>query len=165
FNNYTISVVHSHQYYCFSFSSTLFSAFLTLILSLCVLFLSGGASVTLSLGLVSWCNTITDENTRPYSCAESQSIPLYLDVETSSFYTELTLAEVALWSVTALWLTQSILSFMRLYHSHSRHISGPCLPREKEHLLGHSTSNSSFSDRPTTSPLLAQSTAPSVISI
>ncbi|CAB1337529.1 unnamed protein product [Coregonus sp. 'balchen'] len=73
---------------------TLFSAFLTLILSLCVLFLSGGASITLSLGLASWCNTVTDDNTRPYSCAEYQSIPMYLDVDTSSFYTELTLAEV-----------------------------------------------------------------------
>ncbi|XP_035599841.1 transmembrane protein 179-like [Oncorhynchus keta] len=144
---------------------TLFSAFLTLILSLCVLFLSGGASVTLSLGLASWCNTVTDDNTRPYSCAESQSVPMYLDVETSSFYTELTLAEVALWSVTALWLTHSILSFMRLYHSHSEHISGPCLPREKEHLLGHSSSSSgsSGSDRGSPSPAQPLSTAPSII--
>ncbi|KAL0973878.1 hypothetical protein UPYG_G00212330 [Umbra pygmaea] len=143
---------------------TLFSAFMTLIFSLCVLFLSGGASLSLSLGLASWCNTVTDDNTRPYSCAESQSIPMYLDVETSSFYNELTLAEVALWSVTALWLTHSILSFLRLYHSHSQHISGPCLHREKEHLLGHSlsSSGSSDSDRGSPSPLLPQSTAPSV---
>ncbi|XP_066504944.1 transmembrane protein 179-like isoform X2 [Hoplias malabaricus] len=115
---------------------TLFSAFLTLLLSLCLLFLSGGASVTLTLGLVSWCNTVTDHNTRPYSCAESQSVPLYLDVETSSFYAELMCAEIALWCVTALWLTHSILSFLRLYHSHSQQISGPCLAREKELLLG-----------------------------
>ncbi|KAL6480477.1 hypothetical protein MHYP_G00115100 [Metynnis hypsauchen] len=115
---------------------TLFSAFLTLLLSLCLLFLSGGASVTLTLGLVSWCDTVTDQNTRPYSCAESQSVPLYLDVETSSFYSELTCAQIALWCVTALWLTHSILSFLRLYHSHSQQISGPCLSREKELLLG-----------------------------
>ncbi|XP_030622578.1 transmembrane protein 179 [Chanos chanos] len=121
---------------------TLFSAFLTLLLSLCVLFLSGGASVTLTLGLVSWCNTVTDQNTRPYSCAESQAIPLYLDVETSSFYTELTCAQISLWCVTVLWLTHSILSFLRLYHSHSQHISGPCLPREKERLLGQPRSDS-----------------------
>uniref|UniRef100_A0A8C7G698 Uncharacterized protein n=1 Tax=Oncorhynchus kisutch TaxID=8019 RepID=A0A8C7G698_ONCKI len=44
--------------------------------------------------LASWCNTVTDDNTRTYSCAESQSVPMYLDVETSSFYTELPLAEV-----------------------------------------------------------------------
>ncbi|XP_045887469.1 transmembrane protein 179-like [Micropterus dolomieu] len=73
---------------------TLFSSFLTVLLSVCVLFLSGGASVILSLGLVSWCDTVTDDNTRPYSCAESQSVPLYLDVDTSSFYTELSLAQV-----------------------------------------------------------------------
>lgn len=30
------------------------------------------------------------------SCAESQSMPLYLDVDTSSFYTELSLAQVGL---------------------------------------------------------------------
>lgn len=30
------------------------------------------------------------------SCAESQSMPLYLDVDTSSFYTELSLAQVRL---------------------------------------------------------------------
>ncbi|KAG7464435.1 hypothetical protein MATL_G00165590 [Megalops atlanticus] len=45
---------------------TLFSAFLTLLLSLCVLFLSCGASVTLSLGLLSWCRTVTDNNRRLY---------------------------------------------------------------------------------------------------
>ncbi|XP_029918598.1 transmembrane protein 179 [Myripristis murdjan] len=122
---------------------TLFSSFLTVLLSLCVLFLSGGASVTLSMGLASWCDTVTDDNTRPYSCSESQSVPLYLDVDTSSFYTQLTLAQAALWCVTALWLTQSILSFLRLYHSHSQHISGPCLPREKELLLGHTPTDRS----------------------
>lgn len=121
---------------------TLFSSFLTVLLSVCVLFLSGGASVILSLGLASWCDTVTDDNTRPYSCAESESIPLHLDVNTSSFYTELNLAQVSLWCVTALWLTQSILAFLRLYHSHSQHMSGPCRPREKEMLLGHSPSDS-----------------------
>ncbi|XP_078116572.1 transmembrane protein 179 [Sander vitreus] len=122
---------------------TLFSSFLTVLLSVCVLFLSGGASVILSLGLVSWCDTVTDHNTRPYSCSESQSVPLYLDVDTSSFYNELSLAQAFLWGVTALWLAQSILAFLRLYHSHSQHISGPCGPREKELLLGHSLSENS----------------------
>ncbi|KAK2848999.1 hypothetical protein Q5P01_008833 [Channa striata] len=117
---------------------TLFSSFLTVLLSVCVLFLSGGASVILSLGLLSWCDIVTDHNTQPYSCAEAQSVPLYLDVDTSSFYTELSLAQASLWFVTALWLAQSILAFLRLYHSHSQHISGPCLPREKELLLEHS---------------------------
>lgn len=121
---------------------TLFSSFLTVLLSVCVLFLSGGASVILSLGLVSWCDTVTNDNTQPFSCAESQSVPLYLDVDTSSFYTELSLAQVSLWCVTALWLVQSILAFLRLYHSHSQHMSGPCRPREKELLLGHSPSDS-----------------------
>lgn len=121
---------------------TLFSSFLTVLLSVCVLFLSGGATVILSLGLVSWCDTVTDHNTRPFSCAESQSVPLYLDVDTSNFYMELNLAQVSLWCVTGLWLTQSILAFLRLYHSHSQHMSGPCRPREKEMLLGHSPSDS-----------------------
>ncbi|XP_034454476.1 transmembrane protein 179 [Hippoglossus hippoglossus] len=132
---------------------TLFSSFLTVLLSVCVLFLSGGASVLLSMGLASWCDTVTDNNTRPYSCAESQSVPLYLDVDTSSFYTELNLAQVSLWGVTALWLAQSILAFLRLYHSHSQHISGPCLPREKELLLGHSPSESGSSPSPPHPPL------------
>ncbi|XP_035017752.2 transmembrane protein 179-like [Hippoglossus stenolepis] len=132
---------------------TLFSSFLTVLLSVCVLFLSGGASVLLSMGLASWCDTVTDNNTRPYSCAESQSVPLYLDVDTSSFYTELNLAQVSLWAVTALWLAQSILAFLRLYHSHSQHISGPCLPREKELLLGHSPSESGSSPSPPHPPV------------
>ncbi|XP_029368481.1 transmembrane protein 179 [Echeneis naucrates] len=127
---------------------TLFSSFLTVLLSVCVLFLSGGASVILSLGLVSWCDTVTDDNTRTYSCAESESIPLYLDVDTTSFYTELSLAQASLWCVTALWLAQSILAFLRLYHSHSQHISGPCLPREKELLLGDNMSVSSYPSPP-----------------
>lgn len=133
---------------------TLFSSFLTVLLSVCVLFLSGGASVILSLGLVSWCDTVTDDNTQSFSCSESQSVPLYLDVDTSSFYTELSLAQVSLWAVTALWLTQSILAVLRLYHSHSQHISGPCLPREKELLLGHSPSDGSPSPLPVTPTIL-----------
>ncbi|XP_041846736.1 transmembrane protein 179 [Melanotaenia boesemani] len=127
---------------------TLFSSFLTVLLSVCVLFLSGGASAILSLGFSSWCDTVTDANTRPYSCAESQSVPLYLDVNTSSFYTELSLAQASLWCVTALWLAQSILAFLRLYHSHSQHISGPCLHRDKELLLGHSPSESTSPSPP-----------------
>lgn len=120
---------------------TLFSSFLTMLLSVCVLFLSGGASVILSLGLVTWCDTVTDHNKQPFSCAESQSVQLNLDVDTSSFYTELSLAETSLWAVTVLWMTQSILAFLRLYHSHSQHMSGPCLPREKECLLVYSPSD------------------------
>ncbi|KAM6953496.1 transmembrane protein 179 [Aplochiton taeniatus] len=135
---------------------TLFSSFLTLLLSLCMLFLSGGASVILTLGFASWCDTVTDDNSRPYSCIESQSVPFYLDVDTSSFYTELTLAEASLWFVTALWLTQSILSFLRLYHSHSQHITGPCLPREKEFLLGYTPSEGSQSPpHPPATPTVA----------
>lgn len=127
---------------------TLFSSFLTVLLSVCVLFLSGGASAILSLGFSSWCDTVTDANMRPYSCAESQSVPLYLDVNTSSFYTELSLAQASLWCVTALWLAQSILAFLRLYHSHSQHISGPCLHRDKELLLGYSPSDSASPSPP-----------------
>ncbi|XP_023685171.1 transmembrane protein 179 [Paramormyrops kingsleyae] len=122
---------------------TLFSAFLTVLLSLCVLFLSGGASVTFTLGLLSWCNTVTDRGARTYSCAEAQSVPMYLDVDTSSFYTELTTAQASLWCVTALWLSHAVLSFLRLYHSHSQKIRGPCLSREKELLLGGATVESS----------------------
>ncbi|XP_029967153.1 transmembrane protein 179 [Salarias fasciatus] len=121
---------------------TLFSSFLTVLLSVCVLFLSGGSSVILSLGLSSWCDIVTDNNARPYSCIESQSVALNLDVDTSSFYTDLSLAQASLWCVTALWLVQSTLAFLRLYHSHSQHISGRCLLREKEMLLGYSTSDS-----------------------
>nr|XP_057920590.1 transmembrane protein 179-like [Doryrhamphus excisus] len=110
---------------------TLFSSFLTVLLSVCMFFLSGGASVILSLGLASWCATVTDNNTQPFSCAASQSVPLYLDVDTSSFYVELSLAQASLWCVTLLWLVESAVAFMRLYHSHS----GPCLLREKELLL------------------------------
>lgn len=120
---------------------TLFSSFLTVLLSLCVLFLSGGASVILSLGLVTWCDIVTDHNKQPFSCAEAESVPLYLDVNTSSFYTELSLAEVSLWAVTALWLTQTILAFLRLYHSHRQNMSRPCLLREKQCLLGYSPSD------------------------
>ncbi|KAL2077077.1 hypothetical protein ACEWY4_026581 [Coilia grayii] len=123
---------------------TLLSAFLTLLLSLCMFFLSGGASVTLSLGLVSWCDVVTEHGSRPYSCAESQSIPLYLDVETSSFYSELSCAQIALWCVTGLWMIHVILSFLRLYHSHSQHMTGPCLPREKELLLGQAYCDCAF---------------------
>ncbi|XP_061542410.1 transmembrane protein 179-like [Phycodurus eques] len=123
---------------------TLFSSFLTVLLSACMLFLSGGASVVLSLGLASWCDMVTDNDTQPFSCATSQSVLLYLDVDTSSFYTELSLAQASLWFVTLMWLLQSTLAFMRLYHSHN----GPCLLREKELLLKDAPSEGSPSTTP-----------------
>ena len=55
-----------HGYLLCVSTSTLFSSFLTALLSLCVLFLSGGASVILSLGFSSWCDTVTDASSRPY---------------------------------------------------------------------------------------------------
>lgn len=132
---------------------TLFSSFLTMLLSVCMLFLSGGASVILSLGLVTWCGTVTDHNKQPFSCAEAESVPLFLDVNTSSFYTELSLAEISSWALTALWLIQSILAFLRLYHSHSQNIAGPCLPREKQCLLDYSPSDQ-FPSPPTATPTI-----------
>lgn len=120
---------------------TLFSSFLTMLLSVCMFFLSGGASVILSLGLVTWCDTVTDHNKKPFSCVEAESVTLHLDVNTSSFYTDLRLAEISLWAVTALWLTQCILAFLRLYHSHCQCMSRPCLLREKQCLLGYSPSD------------------------
>uniref|UniRef100_A0A3P9BA21 Zgc:153018 n=1 Tax=Maylandia zebra TaxID=106582 RepID=A0A3P9BA21_9CICH len=125
---------------------TLFSSFLTVLLSVCVFFLSGGASVILSLGLSSWCDVVTENDTQPFSPS--------LDVDTSSFFTELSLAQASLWLVTALWLVHSILAFLRLYHSHSQHISGPCLHREKEMLLGNSPSDSGSPSPPPVTPIL-----------
>lgn len=120
---------------------TLFSSFLTMLLSVCMLCLSGGASVILCLGFVTWCDTVTDHNKQPFSCADAESVPLYLDVDTSSFYTELNLAEISLWAVTTLWMIQAIVAFLRLYHSHSQNMSGPCRLREKECLLGYTPSD------------------------
>ncbi len=37
---------------------------------------------------------VFNDSLRLCSCAESQSVPLYLDVETSSFYSELNCAQV-----------------------------------------------------------------------
>ncbi|MEQ2181481.1 hypothetical protein GOODEAATRI_012026, partial [Goodea atripinnis] len=53
-----------------------------------------------------------------------------------------TFSSASLWFVTALWLVQSILAFLRLYHSHKQHITGPWLHRDKELLLGHSPTDS-----------------------
>lgn len=63
-------------------------------------------------------------------------------------------SQASLWLVTALWLVHSILAFLRLYHSHSQHISGPCLHREKEMLLGHSPSDSGSPSPPPVTPIL-----------
>lgn len=60
--------------------------------------------------------------------------------------------QVSLWCVTALWFAQSVLAFLRLYHSHSQHISRPCRPREKELLLGHSPSDSGSPSPPPATP-------------
>lgn len=60
--------------------------------------------------------------------------------------------QVSLWCVTALWFVQSVLAFLRLYHSHSQHISRPCRPREKELLLGHSPSDSGSPSPPPATP-------------
>ncbi|XP_066575174.1 transmembrane protein 179 [Amia ocellicauda] len=116
---------------------TLLFSSLTLLLSVSLLCLSLLSSATLSLGFLYWCDTVTDHQTVAFSCPEAQAVPLYLDVDTSAFYSELTWAQAGLWSVTVLWLCVSVLSLLRVCLSQrGLHRGGACLARDKELLLG-----------------------------
>ncbi|XP_078062600.1 transmembrane protein 179-like isoform X1 [Mustelus asterias] len=126
-------------YLCKGHDDTFFSAFLNLLLSCSVLFLTIVASVMISVGFNIWCDVVTDHGNMPLSCEEIQSTNLHLDVDTSAFYIHFRLAQFGLWSVWTVWVLLCVLSFLKVYRNYKRKELARCLSREKELLLNRST--------------------------
>ncbi|XP_042201209.1 transmembrane protein 179-like [Callorhinchus milii] len=125
-------------YLCKGHDDTLLSAFLNLVLSCSVLFLTIVASVMVSVGFSLWCDEVTDHGRMPNSCEEMQSMNLHLDVDTSSFYIHFRVAQFGLWSIWVVWAVLGVLAFLKVYRNYKRKELARCLAREKELLLDHS---------------------------
>ncbi|XP_043931591.1 transmembrane protein 179-like [Protopterus annectens] len=114
---------------------TFFSAFLNLLLSVSVLFLTLVASVMVTAGFTMWCDKVTNHGELPGSCEEAQATNLHLDVDTSSFYIHFGIAQFGLWSIWSVWVVLAILAFLKVYRNYKRKELGRSLAREKELLL------------------------------
>ncbi|XP_072407198.1 transmembrane protein 179-like [Chiloscyllium punctatum] len=125
-------------YLCKGHDDTFFSAFLNLVLSCSVLFLTIVACVMISVGFNIWCDVVTDHGNMPLSCEEIQSVNLHLNVDTSAFYVHFRIAQFGLWSIWTIWVLLGVLAFLKVYRNYKRKELARCLSREKELLLDHS---------------------------
>ncbi|XP_020378230.1 transmembrane protein 179-like [Rhincodon typus] len=125
-------------YLCKGHDDTFFSAFLNLLLSCSVLFLTIVACVMISVGFNIWCDVVTNHGSMPMSCEEIQSVNLHLDVDTSAFYIHFRIAQFGLWSIWTIWVLLGVLAFLKVYRNYKRKELARCLSREKELLLDRS---------------------------
>ncbi|XP_005988873.1 transmembrane protein 179 [Latimeria chalumnae] len=114
---------------------TFFSAFLNLLLSVSVLFLTLVAGVMVSVGFNAWCDAVTNHGSLPISCEEAQTMNLHLEVDTSGFYIHFGIAQFGLWAIWTMWVLLSVFAFLKVYRNYKRKDVGQCLAREKELLL------------------------------
>ncbi|KFP84001.1 Transmembrane protein 179 [Apaloderma vittatum] len=129
-------------FYCSSF----FYAFLNLLISAFVVFITFIASTIVSVGFNMWCDAITEKGSMPNSCEELQDIDLELNLENSAFYDQFAIAQFGLWAAWLTWLGITILAFLKVYHNYRQEDLLDSLIHEKELLLGRSSSRTSLQD-------------------
>uniref|UniRef100_A0A8C3P408 Transmembrane protein 179 n=2 Tax=Passeriformes TaxID=9126 RepID=A0A8C3P408_9PASS len=126
--------------------SSFFYAFLNLLISAFVVFITFIASTIVSVGFNMWCDAITEKGSMPNSCEELQDIDLELNLENSAFYDQFAIAQFGLWAAWLTWLAITILAFLKVYHNYRQEDLLDSLIHEKELLLGRSPSRSSLQD-------------------
>uniref|UniRef100_A0A671QVA9 Transmembrane protein 179-like n=1 Tax=Sinocyclocheilus anshuiensis TaxID=1608454 RepID=A0A671QVA9_9TELE len=124
----------------FPLQSSLFHAFLNLLLCLLVVFVAGTIS---SVGFSAWCDSVTENGVMPSSCEDLQDTDLELGVDNNSFYDQFAIAQFGLWSASLCWLGLTVLAFLKVYHNHRQQELLDSLVQEKELLLGHPLQRSS----------------------
>uniref|UniRef100_A0A673NEW1 Transmembrane protein 179a, genome duplicate A n=1 Tax=Sinocyclocheilus rhinocerous TaxID=307959 RepID=A0A673NEW1_9TELE len=122
-------------------SSSLFHAFLNLLLCLLVVFVVGTISI---IGFSAWCDAVTENGAMPSSCEDLQDTDLELGVHNNSFYDQFAIAQFGLWSAWLCWLSLTVLAFLKVYHNHWQQELLDSLVQEKELLLGHPLQRSSY---------------------
>ncbi|CAI9541828.1 unnamed protein product [Staurois parvus] len=121
---------------CKGHDDSFFYAFLNLLISSFVVFVTFIASTIVSVGFNMWCDAITEKGSMPNSCEELQDRDLELNLENSSFYDQFAIAQFGLWASWLAWLGITILAFLKVYHNYRQEELVDSLIQEKEHLIG-----------------------------
>ncbi|NXR12793.1 T179A protein, partial [Semnornis frantzii] len=90
----TVQAWRTLFFLCKGHEDSFFYAFLNLLISAFVVFITFIASTIVSVGFNMWCDAITEKGTMPNSCEELQDIDLELNLENSAFYDQFAIAQV-----------------------------------------------------------------------
>ncbi|KAM4667070.1 transmembrane protein 179 [Amazona ochrocephala] len=142
----TVQAWRTLFFLCKGHEDSFFYAFLNLLISAFVVFITFIASTIVSVGFNMWCDAITEKGSMPNSCEEFQDIDLELNLENSAFYDQFAVAQFGLWAAWLTWLGITILAFLKVYHNYRQEDLLDSLIHEKELLLGRSSSRSSLQD-------------------
>ncbi|NXG05382.1 T179A protein, partial [Sakesphorus luctuosus] len=142
----TVQAWRTLFFLCKGHEDSFFYAFLNLLISAFVVFITFIASTIVSVGFNMWCDAITEKGSMPNSCEELQDIDLELNLENSAFYDQFAIAQFGLWAAWLTWLVITILAFLKVYHNYRQEDLLDSLIHEKELLLGRSSSRSSLQD-------------------
>ncbi|KFQ25951.1 Transmembrane protein 179 [Merops nubicus] len=142
----TVQAWRTLFFLCKGHEDSFFYAFLNLLISAFVVFITFIASTIVSVGFNMWCDAITEKGTMPNSCEELQDIDLELNLENSAFYDQFAIAQFGLWAAWLTWLGITILAFLKVYHNYRQEDLLDSLIHEKELLLGRSSSRTSLQD-------------------
>ncbi|GCB65977.1 hypothetical protein scyTo_0011936 [Scyliorhinus torazame] len=102
---------------CKSFQESLFSEFVSMLLSCTIALLMLVASATVSDGLNTWCNSVTNKGNTTISCRDAQEEPLNLNEVPTLFYDHFGTAQFGLWCAWIVWIVLAILAFLKISHS------------------------------------------------
>ncbi|KAM8807737.1 T179A protein, partial [Eudromia elegans] len=142
----TVQAWRTLFFLCKGHEDSFFYAFLNLLISAFVVFITFIASTIVSVGFNMWCDAITEKGSMPNSCEELQDIDLELNLENSAFYDQFAIAQFGLWAAWVTWLGITILAFLKVYHNYRQEDLLDSLIHEKELLLGRSSSRTSLQD-------------------
>ncbi|NWT51077.1 T179A protein, partial [Erythrocercus mccallii] len=142
----TVQAWRTLFFLCKGHEDSFFYAFLNLLISAFVVFITFIASTIVSVGFNMWCDAITEKGSMPNSCEELQDIDLELNLENSAFYDQFAIAQFGLWAAWLTWLAITILAFLKVYHNYRQEDLLDSLIHEKELLLGRSPSRSSLQE-------------------
>ncbi|KFR15778.1 Transmembrane protein 179 [Opisthocomus hoazin] len=142
----TVQAWRTLFFLCKGHEDSFFFAFLNLLISAFVVFITFIASTIVSVGFNMWCDAITEKGSMPNSCEELQDIDLELNLENSAFYDQFAIAQFGLWAAWLTWLGITILAFLKVYHNYRQEDLLDSLIHEKELLLGRSSSRTSLQD-------------------
>ncbi|NXY90120.1 T179A protein, partial [Alcedo cyanopectus] len=142
----TVQAWRTLFFLCKGHEDSFFYAFLNLLISAFVVFITFIASTIVTVGFNMWCDAITEKGSMPNSCEELQDIDLELNLENSAFYDQFAIAQFGLWAAWLTWLGITILAFLKVYHNYRQEDLLDSLIHEKELLLGRSSSRSSLQD-------------------
>ncbi|XP_005436065.1 transmembrane protein 179 [Falco rusticolus] len=142
----TVQAWRTLFFLCKGHEDSFFYAFLNLLISAFVVFITFIASTIVSVGFNMWCDAITEKGSMPNSCEELQDIDLELNLENSAFYDQFAIAQFGLWAAWLTWLGITILAFLKVYQNYRQEDLLNSLIHEKELLLGRSSSRASLQD-------------------